>query len=262
MFWYDGGLVASNTLEVAIDEPGLLYGATVFTTMRVYQHSIDSRLTNWAAHCDRLSASLQAFDWQQPDWTRVQQGAKAMLQYFPILRITLFPNGREWITGRTLQENLTQEQKHGKAAYIVELERSLAAHKTGNYLSAWLAHSLARKQSAQEAILVDSSSGNWLETSTGNLWGWKDGCWWTPPLEAGILPGVVRIQLIEWLQGQNLEVIQTPWRQELVKDFKAIAYSNSVVQVMPLHTIIQQTTQQYYEPQHPALKLLKQLFVE
>jgi len=264
VFWYNGGLVAGNTLEVAIDDPGLLYGATVFTTMRVYHRCLDCRLTNWAGHCDRLSASLQAFDWQQPDWGRVQQGAIAMLQHFSILRITLFPDGREWITGRNLPANLTTEQKYGRAAYIVkmpELGRSLPAHKTGNYLSAWLAQNLARKQSAQEAILVAASSGEWLETSTGNLWGWKDGCWWTPPLASGILPGIVRSHLIEWLQLQNLVVKQEPWQRELVADFAALAYTNSVVEVMPIHTIIYQTLQNHYDPQHPAFKLLQGLFL-
>ncbi len=262
MFWYNGSLVASNTLEVAIDDPGLLYGATVFTTMRVYQHSLDSRLTNWGRHCDRLVASLQAFDWQQPDWTRVKQGATSMLQHYPILRITLFPDGREWITGRDLPANLTNDKKYGRGAYTVELARSLAPHKTGNYLSGWLAQNLAKKHSAQEAILVESINGEWLETSTGNLWGWKDGCWWTPPLSAGILPGIVRIELIEWLQEQNLEVKQVPWQQELVTGFEAICYSNSVVQVMPICAIASKSTQKHYEAQHPALKLLQGLFVD
>ena len=262
MFWYDGSLLTGNTLELAIDDPGLLYGATVFTTMRIYQRSLDSRLTNWTGHCDRLSRSLQAFDWQQPNWVRVQQGAIAMLQSFPILRITLFPDGREWITGRELPADLTKNQQDGKAASVVELGHSLATHKTGNYLSAWLAQSLARSRSAQEAILVNSNSGEWLETSTGNLWGWQDGCWWTPPLTAGILPGIVRTQLISWLQEQNLEVKQKAWRRELVEGFEAICYSNSVVQVMPIHTVICQPTPKRYNPQHPAFKLLQGLFVD
>ncbi len=260
MFWYNGSLVEGNTLELAIDEPGLLYGATVFTTMRVYQHSIDSPLTNWAGHCDRLIASLRAFAWQQPPWERVQQGAIAMLQYFPVLRITIFPDGREWITGRELPASLTNDQKYGRAAYVVELGRSLAAHKTGNYLSGWLAQSWARSRSAQEAILVDSSSGDWLETSTGNLWGWKDECWWTPPLDAGILPGIVRSQLINYLQAQNLAVKQDRWRCELVEDFEAICYTNSVVQVMPIHSVILQTTQKKFDSQHLSLKLLRSMF--
>lgn len=262
MFWYNGGLIAGNTLEIAIDDPGLLYGATVFTTMRVYQHSLDSRLTNWTAHCDRLSASLQAFDWQQPHWSQVKQGASSMLQYYPIIRITLFPNGREWITGRDLPPNLINEQKYGTSTYIVKSARSLATHKTGNYLSAWLAQNLAKKHSTREAILVDSISGEWLETSTGNLWGWKDGCWWTPPLSAGILPGIVRSQLIEWLQLKNLEVKQVPWQHELVQGFETICYSNSVVQIMPISAIASPSIQQNYDPQHPALRMLQEMFVE
>ena len=46
-------------------------------------------------------------------------------------------------------------------------------HKTGNYLACWLAKNAgAKKVGAQEAILT-SDQGEWLETSTGNLWGWK-----------------------------------------------------------------------------------------
>ncbi|MFB2975322.1 aminotransferase class IV [Microseira sp. BLCC-F43] len=63
----------------------------------------------------------------------------------------------------------------------------------------------AQKYGAKEAILVDAS-GNWLETSTGNLWGWQDGRWWTPPVAAGILAGLIREQLINRLHSQNKKV--------------------------------------------------------
>ncbi|MHC5721288.1 MAG: aminotransferase class IV, partial [Nostoc sp.] len=53
IFWYDGKLIKSQTLELNINDPGLLYGATIFTTLRVYNNSLDSSLTNWLSHCDR-----------------------------------------------------------------------------------------------------------------------------------------------------------------------------------------------------------------
>ena len=56
---------------------------------------------------------------------------------------------------------------------------------------------------AKEAILVDES-GNWLETSTGNLWGWHDGIWYTPHLDNRILPGIVRSHLLNWLKSQGI----------------------------------------------------------
>jgi len=229
--------------------------------MRVYENSLDSRLTHWLLHCDRLLFSLKTFGWQQPDWNSVRQGAEILLLHFPILRITLFPDAREWITGRLLPDDLTQKQKNGIICAVVnaEYDRSLAAHKTGNYLSAWLAKTTSQQLAAQEAILVDGA-GNWLETSTGNLWGWRDGCWWTPPLAVGILPGIVRSQLVKWLQSQQHQVQEEPWTMELVKEFEAIAYTNSVVETLPIHTVKQPAGSLEYNPHHSSFQMLRSFF--
>lgn len=189
-----------------------------------------------------------------------------MMAHFPVLRITIFPDGREWITGRLLPKNLTENHKNGIIGILAapEFNRCLAAHKTGNYLSAWLAKAIAQKLNAQEvnaqeAILVDGA-GNWLETSTGNLWGWRDGSWWTPPLTAGILPGVVRGQLVDWLLKQQL-CREEPWTPELVKGFEAIAYSNSVVETVPIHTVIWHSGKLEYNPHHPCFQQLRMFFI-
>ncbi|PIG94750.1 aminotransferase class IV [Chroococcales cyanobacterium IPPAS B-1203] len=263
MYWYSGKLIQSNTIELAIDDPGLLYGATVFTTLRVYHQSLAHPFTNWQAHCDRLRYSSETFGWQLPDWEQIQQGALSLISHFPVLRITIFPNGCELIIGRHLPVDLTKKQKYGVRAWIAtNHDRSLPLHKTGNYLSPWLAKLAAQQHSADEAILVDEN-GNWLETSTGNLWGWRDNCWWTPPLTAGILPGVARSQLLEWIQ-QHCRVQEEPWFADAVDTFEAIAYSNSVVEVIPIHTVIEQhgeVIQKTYDPYHSSLKLLRQLYV-
>ena len=262
MFWYDGRLIRGTKLELAIDNPGLLYGATVFTTLRVYQQSLHHPLTNWRSHCDRLTASLQTFGWQQPDWERLRRGAEQLTESYAVLRITIFPDGREWITGRSLPSDLTQRQQQGVTAWLAdapEYRRSLADHKTGNYLSAWLAGQAARQQGAAEAILVDAT-GSWLETSTGNLWGWQGGCWWTPPLDAGILPGVVRSQLMDWLHAQDYPVQETPWHRERVLQFEAIAYTNSVMEVIPIHTVLTSSQSLTYDPLHPTLEPLRSLW--
>ncbi|MCG6133811.1 MAG: aminotransferase class IV [Nostoc sp. LLA-1] len=255
MYWYNGKIITSPTIELDITDPGLLYGATIFTTLRVYEKSLDSSLTNWVAHCDRLLFSLQSFDWTQPNWKLVRQGAEILSANFPVLRITLFPDGREWITGRFLPPDLPEKQQHGitTSLAIAEFSRSLPSHKTGNYLSAWLAKNHAY---TQEAILVNSD-GNWLETTTGNLWGWQDNSWWTPPLTEGILPGVIRKQLMQWLSN----VREEPWNAELVRGFEAIAYTNSVVEFIPIHTVHQSSGSLQYNPYHPNFQQIKELFL-
>ena len=262
IFWYNGNLSHGNFLEIAIDDPGLLYGATAFTTLRTYHQSLHSQLTNWNRHCDRLLTSLQTFGWQQPDWERLQHGAETLIAYYPVLRIAIFPDGREWIVGRFLPEDLTERQQYGIKAWVAdkpEYRRSLPQQKTGNYLAAWLALREGQRYGAKEAILVDAS-GNWLETSTGNLWGWRDGQWWTPPGSAGILPGVARSQLIDWLVSQNLFVGEVSWDADWVGGLEAIAFTNSVVEVVPVHTVVDRHGTLTYDPLHGGLEQLRSLF--
>jgi branched-subunit amino acid aminotransferase/4-amino-4-deoxychorismate lyase len=273
MFWQNGRLSSSQTLTLAIDNPGWLYGATVFTTVRVYDRTLQHPLTNWNGHCDRLRRSILDFGWQHPNWENLRQGAQTLLAHYPILRITVFPDGGEVITGRSLPADLERRQRDGICAWLADepqFQRTLAAHKTGNYLSAWLALQTARKMEAEEAILSDRH-GNWLETSTGNLWGWQQGCWWTPPLEADslegwILPGLLRSQLLACLQQRNLPVIEQPWTAELVQGFEAIAYTNSVVEIVPIHTVVTSASTAlnksgdrswHYNPHHSQLAQLR-----
>jgi 4-amino-4-deoxychorismate lyase len=238
MYWYDGESIEGDKIELDIGEPGLIYGATVFSTMRVYHRCLSHPLTNWAAHCDRLRQSLESFHWQLPNWQRLQRGAELLIADFPILRLVIFPDGREWITGRNLPGDLARRQK-GITAWLAEdrlYRRDLASHKTGNYLGAYLAKQRALQLGADEAILVDDR-GNWLETSTGNLWGWKNNCWYTPAL-SDILPGIGRSQLLAWLKQNKLSVCENIWTPEFVRELKAIAYSNCVVEIVPINCII------------------------
>jgi 4-amino-4-deoxychorismate lyase len=197
-----------------------------------------------------------------PNWEGLREGAETLLTEFTVIRITIFADGRELILGRFLPENLAQKQQQGITAWVADtalFRRSLAAYKTGNYLSAWLALQQAQQLGAQEAILVDLE-GNWLETSTGNLWGYGDGCWWTPPLDGQILPGIGRSQLLNWLQSQGLMVQESVWTAALIPNFEAIAYSNSVVEIIPIQQILVPENQLFLNFQHPALAQLHSYF--
>ncbi|MGD1910778.1 MAG: aminotransferase class IV [Rivularia sp. (in: cyanobacteria)] len=263
MYWYNGELIESQTIQLPINEPGLLFGATIFTTLRVYHNSLDSRLTHWEAHHQRLLSSVQNLDFQQPNWLNIRRGAEILINHFPILRITLFADGKEWITGRLISfSDLTEKQEYGVNVNVAKTEqyRSLPSHKTGNYLAPWLAKKNALKQSIQETILTDSA-GNWLETSTGNLWGWRDGCWFTPPLNAGILPGIMREKLLDWLRNNQYPVKEGPFSSELVKEFAALAYSNCVVEILPIYQVTQPKAKLQYDPKHHCFKELQRYFL-
>lgn len=264
--WYAGQL-QSATLPIASHDIGLLYGATVFTTLRVYDQCLDHPLTNWSAHCDRIQKSIQFFqqicDWQEPNWPQVEQGARAIAANHPVMRVTLFPNGLELITGRSLPADLSTWQQKGITAWVAEdaiYQRWLPDHKTGNYLPAWLALQAARQQGATEAILTDDQ-GHWIESSTGNLWGWKDGCWWIPPLKSGILPGIARSQLLHWLRSHHQTVKEMPWTPDWVQALEAVVYSNSVMEIVPIRQILRNQDCYVYDPKHPQIQTLRNLYL-
>lgn len=258
MFWHDGKpLQTEATAPLSITDIGVTFGASVFTTLRIYEQNLDHPLTQWKAHCDRIAHSLRAFSWTQPNWPAIRQGCKYLQAEYPILRITIFPDGREWITGRSLPGDLTQNQTDGITAWCAPASyaRSLPTHKTGNYLACYLARSEAQKQQAQEAILTDPQGG-WLETATGNLWGWDGAQWWTPNDER-CLPGLMSYTLRQILLTAGQCAILRSWDNQQPKKFEAIAYSNCVVGLIPIHTVIYGNSRLEYDPHHPRLKALQ-----
>ena len=253
MYWYDGKLIDSQQIQLDISEPGLCYGASIFTTMRVYERSLNHSLTCWQAHCDRLKRSLQSFNWPQPDWQRLKLGATQLLARYPILRMAVFPSGKEWTVGRDLPLDLEQRQHKGIVAWVAQggvYQRELAQHKTGNYLGAYLARDRASHFDAQEAILTDLQ-GHWLETSTGNLWGWRDGCWYTPSLKSGILSGIKRAYVLNRLRQNQIAVRENVWTAEFVSTLEAISYSNCVVDIISIVKVLNQDQ----VTQYPIVKL-------
>ena len=262
MFWYNGQLIEGDRLEIGIDDPSLLYGANTFTTLRVYQQSLDHPLTHWQSHCDRLINSLNTFGWQQPNWKRLRQEAEYLLPHYPILRIVIFSDGKEWIRGRDLADNIQTQQQEGVTGWLADnalYQRSLANYKTGNYLSAWLALQKAKEMGAKEAILIDKS-GNWLETSTGNLWGWHNGVWYTPNLDNRILPGIVRSHLLNWLNANKIKVEENTWTPGFIQQLEVIAYSNSGVELLPFSKIIGLTKNFNHGASHRVLNGLLRYF--
>jgi len=253
MFFYNGKFYQGDKIEFSIDDKGWLYGANIFTTIRIYNFSLNHLQTNWRLHCDRLINSIRYFNWQQPNWKRITEETKILIKEYPVLRITLFPDGKELISGRELPSQLETMQQKGILAQVipdVNLQRSISAHKTGNYLASYFAQQQAQKLGYTEAIFTDGE-GNWLETSTGNLWGYSKGVWFTPQQTDLMLAGVTRRFIIQ----KALFPIETNiWTPEFIKTLEAIVYSNSVVEIVPLKTIKWGEKQLKFDLSHQCLK--------
>ncbi len=235
-YWWTGQLHFGNTLELSLDDPAFLYGATVFTTLRVYQQNPRQPLTALEAHLKRLEIQVDALGWKAPSWEQVNLAVHTLAPNYPVLRITLFPDGRELVTGRALPLDLAQKQQTGVVLLAIEGGRSWPHLKTGNYLVSFQAWKQAEAHGAQEAILMEE--GTWLETSRGNLWAWDGSQYLTPP-EEGCLAGIFRQQLLSALASLAIPHAVVPFTPERQRSFQAVGYSNSVVELLPVRGIIE-----------------------
>lgn len=259
-YWYTGQWFDQDQISLNTFDPSFIFGATIFTTLRVFNHSLEDPRTRWEKHGDRLRNAVKNIHWAEPDWERITTGATKVAEHYPVVRITLLSDGRELILGRQLPDDLAEKQQDGIAAWVAAdslYQRPQAAFKTGNYLGAWQALQQAIQRGAGEAILI-STTGEWLETATGNLWGFAAGKFYTPPL-GNILSGVMRSHLIQQLEKSNVPVLETPWDRALIQNLEAIAYSNSVVGVIPFTEILGADLQRNVKPDHSALRQLQQL---
>ncbi|MEL7331550.1 MAG: aminotransferase class IV [Cyanobacteria bacterium J06560_2] len=267
MYWYDGRFCSEVSSDDVLasspfNDAGLRFGASVFTTMRVHGQDLEHRRSQFSTHCDRLTHSIKAFNWDLPDWPSIHKGCSQLAAHYSVIRITVFSDGTEWITGRSLPTQLFTQQQTGITGWLAPptYARSLPTHKTGNYLACWLARQAAQNHGAQAAVLTNER-GDWLETATGNLWGWKSGQWYTPigkSIGNQCLPGLMRDYLVQVLSQEGASVCIQPWDDALARSFDAIAYSNCVVELIPIHTILNERTTLKYNSQHESLKWLRQ----
>jgi branched-chain amino acid aminotransferase len=93
----------------------------------------------------------------------------------------------------------------GKAAKLALIERLRVdrkaldpATKSGNYLNSVLGLAEAKATGATDCVMLNHD-GHVTEASTSNLFVRLDGVWCTPPLDAGILAGVTRGLLLDFL---------------------------------------------------------------
>ena len=104
---------------------------------------------------------------------------------------------------------------------------------------------------AKEAILQNNQN-HWLETATGNLWGYGEGFWHTPPL-TGILPGIMRNYLLTTLKNHGIKVKISAFTPELITQLETLFYSNSVVQIMPIKQVLINDNIREFKINHSAL---------
>jgi len=220
----DGRLCAPGDATVSVFDRGFLYGDSVFETLRTYggvPFELDAHLQRLersaglvhiplplgraalaAEISEAVAAAANAESYVRVMVTRGQgpMGLDPALAERPLRVIMVQP----------LQPPPAEQYSQGIGAISYATHRVLDASgvqgaKLGNYLTSVLAMREARLHGALEALILDAG-GRVLEGASSNVFAVQGERLITPPVEAGILPGITRGCLLELARQLGLAV--------------------------------------------------------
>jgi branched-chain amino acid aminotransferase group I len=248
--YYNGELLPADKVAISPFNRGLLYGDGVFETLRAYS----GRVFRLEQHLKRMQEGLQVLKIAPNEETHgIERAINELLKLNnlsdAVLRISVFrgdgegpepPDGLRssiLISAKPFNKYRTEDYATGFRAYLVCIRRSsyspLSRIKSLNYLDNILARLEAREHNAQEALLLNTLG--WVaEGATSNIFIIKDKKLITPPVDAGILPGITRAAVLEIADSLNLQAQEETYSPEELLRADESFLTNSLMEIMPL----------------------------
>lgn len=225
MAWVGDGLVRLAEARVSVLDLGFRTGEGVFETIRAYGRQ-PFRLQH---HLARAAHGAERLGFVPPTRSEVAAAVLATIEANrpvhgdrdSVLRLTMTPGALDtntpWPMQRLGTPTLvvtshllvlpTEVQQHGVDAITVPWSREAPDVKAVSYLAASLARRRAHQVGADEALLTDPA-GHVLEGSASNVFAVTGGVLSTPPVDAGLLPGVTRAAVMEVAVAQGRTVVE------------------------------------------------------
>lgn len=256
----DGQLLPAAQAKVSALCDGFLFGQGAFETIRCRE----GRPQLFAAHHARFTASCAALGLDAPPpaeelaarVTRLLAAVRMPSAAVKIVRFKELARTAELITARALPYTAPDYLRGFRLLTVRQGEREgrLTGHKTLNYLENLLARQHAKAAGADDALFV-TPAGQVLECSASSLFIVKDGHAYTPPLAAGILPGVARARVLQIIGSERAH--EKTLTLDEVRAAQECFVANALMQVMPVSVL-----DGHKFPAHsPETSALRQRFV-
>jgi branched-chain amino acid aminotransferase len=201
---------------------GWLLGDGAFESLRTYS----GRAFALERHLDRLEQTLNELKIAAPSRAQLVRGVEETIAANPAapfgrLRITVLGDGNWMVThieykteDRFLKLCLSPIKR-----YSLDLTSGM---KTISYQASAVALRQAASKGFDDAVFINEQ-GEVMESALANLLWLKDGQWFTPDLNSGCLPGVIRALLVE---------IQAPLLVEDLENVDGLALTSSVREIV------------------------------
>lgn len=250
LIWHDGQIFPPEDTRCSCLDRGRLYGDGLFETTRAYHGKIfrlDAHLVRLMAGAKQIYLQLSMATEELRDAVREPLAASGLPDAYVRLTVTRGVGGHHseldastpsvtiWV--RPLSGYPTQLYERGMSAVLASARRNeyspLSNLKTVNYLENILARAEARRGDADEALFLNTS-GQLAEAAASNLFIVEGDRVLTPPIEAGILPGITRACVLELCATEGIRFTETPVELQQLREAAEAFLTGSIMEVMPL----------------------------
>ncbi len=215
--WWNGALMDSDKVRVPIVDATYLRGEGVFETIR----ALEGKPLYFSDHYKRLESSAGRLGFRVPDAEELRGGIEEVLAANELrearIRVTLGENCL--LTTVALEPEVLGVKVVTREDYPINERSPLAGIKCTSYAENM---TLLRLGGTPE-VLRPNMRGELCEGCVSNVFFVKDGKLFTPALETGCLPGVMRRQVIE-----RVKVEEGCWPFEMINEADEIWLTNSV----------------------------------
>ncbi|MBN1656340.1 MAG: aminotransferase class IV family protein [Deltaproteobacteria bacterium] len=248
----DGVIYRPEEATVSVFDRGFLYGDSAFEVLRTYGRKPwceSDHLVRLQRSCEKLLIPLPVSLDQLSIETALAVEASGFSECYLRLVITrgegpmgldlaLARNPSRMIYALPLQLPAPELYQHGAVVGLVHSGRVVDGvtpygAKSSNYLTNMLALNQAKQRGCYEAIIVDHA-GEIVEGSTSNVFLVCGGRLITPPVEAGILEGITRKQVISIAHAMNHPTLEAKIRPERLETCDEMFITSSIREIVPI----------------------------
>lgn len=256
IIYLNGRFLPASRACLSIFDRGVLYGDGIFETFRSY----GGQLFRVRDHLRRLASSARAVGMSMPiSPERLQAVLSESLRRNRLqdatLRLTITrgsgkpgdlapqtdPAHTVFITAKPISPPSPSQVRQGVTAVVIRRfrtdRRGVPPHsKTTSRLLGILARRDARDAGAFEGILLNDL-GEITEGTTTNVFWVKKGSLCTPPLRAGILPGITRAVTLEAARRIGVPVRLETGRPARLYRADEVFLSGTSIEVLPVSSV-------------------------
>ncbi|MHB1907635.1 MAG: branched-chain amino acid transaminase [Nitrososphaerales archaeon] len=258
--WMDGDIVPWENANVHVMTHSLHYGSAMFEGIRCYKTDRGPMIFRLDAHMKRLFRSAKIYDMVIPfSYDEIAKGIKSLVSannieetyirpivYYGSDEVGVNPKGNKvhvavamWPWLPYLGEDGIRKGVRCKISSWARIDqRSLPtmAKAAANYANSILAKTEAQKLGYDEAILLNTN-GFVTEGTGENLFAVRDGTIVTPPLSAGILPGITRESIIQVGRDMGYVVKERNFTRGELLISDEVFFSGTAAEVTPVREI-------------------------